>query len=54
MRLSFYGKQIYKIAWYGQKSGSKLAHMQNIFLLKYKTNVGTTHYSKVLVNASLN
>ena len=54
MRLSFYGKQIYKIAWYGQKSDSKEAHKQNIFLLKYKTNVGTTHYSKVLVNASLN
>ena len=34
MRLSFYGKQIYKIAWYGQKSGSKVAHMQNIFFIK--------------------
>ena len=56
MRLSFYGKQIYKIAWYGQKSGSKVAHMQKkfFFLLKYKTDVGTTHCSKVLVNASLN
>ena len=34
------------------KSGT---HAKKIFfLLKYKTDVGITHYSKVLVNASLN